>query len=90
MTVKPRPEPTESEVFEVWDINAPVLDLFLAAQGSWRVLATGFAAPVWLGLDLTAVDVLMRRGGIEDENGEIFAGLQIMEGAAIAAFAEAR
>jgi hypothetical protein len=49
-------------------------------QTQWR---TGFDGPV--GLDYTAVDVALRRLRIEDEDGALFAGLQVMEFTALRA-----
>jgi hypothetical protein len=78
-------------VFELWDINAGVLDLFLAVQSQWKCVAVASSiggAILWLGLDYAGVDVFMRRGRIADEDGELFADLLEMEGAALAAFSE--
>lgn len=79
----------DEDVIEVWDINAGILDLFLTLQGSWRLLTTP-RSTVWLGFDYAAVDVVMRRLAIEDEDGEIFRGLQVMERAVIEATGEIR
>lgn len=77
-------------MFEVWDINATSLDLFLAVQSQWRVIAAGMSGVmIWLGLDYAGVDVFMRRSKIDDPDGHLFADLVAMEGAAMAAFAEA-
>lgn len=51
-------------------------------QTQWR---HGFGGPV--GLDYTAVDVALRRFRIADDDGEVFAGLQVMEFAALKAMA---
>jgi hypothetical protein len=76
-------------VFEVWDINAASLDLFLGVQSQWRVIAAGMSGVlVWLGLDYQGVDVFMQRTRIEDPDGHLFSDLLAMENAAMAAFAE--
>ncbi|HTM77008.1 MAG TPA: DUF1799 domain-containing protein [Devosia sp.] len=88
MKVKPRKQ--NDDVFDVWDINAEALALFLAVQSQWRVIAIGMAGTmVWLGLDYQGVDVFMRRAAVVDPDGKLFRDLVTMEGAAMAAFAEA-
>lgn len=67
--------------FEVLPENWPTLRAWLAVQTQWRF--GGMGTPV--GLDYTAVDVAMRRLGMADDDGEIFAGLQVMEIAALGA-----
>lgn len=74
----------EEDVFEVWACNWEAVTAFLAAETQWRV-AVGFGAMCWLGLDYAAADVAFRRLGISDE---AFAGVQVMERAALAVFAE--
>lgn len=89
VTIQARAE--SEEVFELWDINADVLELFLAVQSQWRCVAVASSiggAILWLGLDYAGVDAFMRRSHSDDEDGELFAGLQVMEGAALAAFSE--
>lgn len=77
-------------MFAVWDINVEALNLFLAVQSQWRVIAVGMAGTiVWLGLDYAGVDVFMRRAGIADAEGALFSDLLVMESAAMGAFAEA-
>lgn len=76
-------------MFELWDINAAAFELFLSLESQWRVLSVGMSGHlVWLGLDYQGVDVLMRRRCIADEDGVLFADLQVLEAAAVAAFAE--
>ena len=76
-------------MFEVWDINAASLDLFLAAQSQWRIISVGMSGVlIWLGLDYLGVDVLMRRRGASDNDDALFADLMVMEGAALEAFGE--
>ena len=53
----------------------------MRVQTQWRVSGMGGA----VGLDYQAVDVVMRRLRIEDGDGELFAGLQVMEIAALKA-----
>jgi hypothetical protein len=70
--------------FEVESENWPTVVAFMAAQTQWRTGPDGRR----IGLDYVAVDVLLRRRGIEDERGSIFAGMQVMEFAALEAMAE--
>lgn len=72
-------EASVSEEFEVLPENWPIVDLFLRLQTQWRFSGMGSAT----GLDYNAVDVVMRRLRIEDGDGAIFAGLQVMEVAAL-------
>lgn len=55
---------------------------WLRVQTQWR---QSFGGPI--GLDYSAVDVVLRRLKICDEDGEIFAGLQVMEFGALRAMA---
>ena len=59
----------------------PTVMAWLAVQTQWRIAPSGRA----IGLDYSAVDVALRRLGIEDADGELFAGLQVMEVAALRA-----
>lgn len=61
----------------------PTVRLFLHVQTQWR---TDMGHPV--GLDYGAVDVVMRRLRIDDPDGELFEGLQVMESAALAVLHE--
>lgn len=79
---------TEIEGFEVLPENWTSLCTFLACETQWRVAAT-MASVLWLGLDYQAVDVVLRRLGIEASDA-VFADLQVMEDAALSVFAEAR
>lgn len=79
-------------MFDLWDINAGVLELFLGVQSQWRCIAVagmGGGAMIWLGLDYAGVDAFMRRARIDDADGELFTGLVAMEAAAMQAFAGA-
>ncbi len=73
-----------SEEIDVFPANWPSVCAFLGCQTQWRVVvaATGL---VWLGLDYTAVDVVLRRTAVADV---AFADIQLMERAALDAFAE--
>lgn len=85
VTVAPdRPE-DEREGFEVMADNWQSVCTFLACETQWRVVA-GFAGLIWLGLDYTAVDMVMRRSGVPDP---VFEDLQVMEAEALATFGEA-
>lgn len=84
--------PTNDEAFEVMPCNWTSVCAFLACETQWRavpLMAGGMAAIgtslIWLGLDYAAVDVVMRRTSVPDA---AFADLQIMERAALDAFAE--
>lgn len=75
--------PVELEAFEVMAVNWPAVTTFLACETQWRCAAT-MAGLIWLGLDYTAVDVVLRRRGTEVD----FADLLLMEQAALDVFAE--
>lgn len=64
--------------FEVWPENVSVVRLFFDLSTQWRCLVG--ERIVWLGLDYSAVDVVMRRRGIEDS---VFIEIQSMEWAAL-------
>lgn len=70
---------TPDEAFAVLPENWPTVQLFMSVQTQWQFASNGTP----LGLDYNAVDVVMRRKGIADQDGRIFEGLQIMEWAAI-------
>lgn len=80
----PAPRVTADEALGIWPENWDALCAFLACETQWRV-ATGLGGTRYLGLDYTAVDVVMRRRGIPDE---VFADLQEMERVALSTFAE--
>ena len=78
-------DPREEERFEVWPENWPVVALFLDCIGQWRV-AGGFAGMRYIGLDYSAVEAVMRlREVARADRGELFAGLRVMEAAALKA-----
>lgn len=53
------PVSSEPDCFEVLPDCWPALDLFLALQGQWRVVA-GFGGVFYQGLDYPAVESLLR------------------------------
>lgn len=62
---------------EAW----PVVQIWLRVQTQWRVAGMGGA----IGLDYPAVFGVMDRARIDDNDGELFAGVQVMEVAALRA-----
>lgn len=80
--------PAASEAFEVMLANAGAVEAFLACETQWRV-AAGMGGLTWLGLDYGAVDVVLRRTGLEDPD-RVFRDLQVMESAALSVFWEAK
>jgi len=62
---------------EAW----PVVQLWLRVQTQWRVGGMGGA----VGLDYPAVFAVMDRLRIDDNDGALFAGVQVMEVAALRA-----
>ena len=74
------------EAFEVLPPNADALDAWLSCQTQWRV-AAGMGGMVWLGLDYSAVDVVLRRMKLADPDA-VMADLQVMEGAALKVLGE--
>jgi hypothetical protein len=69
------------EAFEVMGQNVAALRVWLDCEHQWRV-AAGMGGIVWLGLDLVAVDVVLRRSGTERAD-EVFADIVLMEAAAM-------
>nr|WP_275760839.1 DUF1799 domain-containing protein [Ralstonia pseudosolanacearum] len=70
-----RPDPVE-----VWPDNAATVAVFAHLGTQWRVGARG---P--LGLDYTAIPVVLELLAVPaDERAEVFAGIRIMEHAALA------
>lgn len=66
-------------MFDVWPENWETVQLFLAVQTQWRMAPMGGV----VGLDYAAVDAAIRHLR-RPMTPELFAGLQIMEKAAIA------
>jgi len=75
----------ENDVFEIWDINRASFEAFVDCETQWR-FAAGFGFCVRLGLDWSAVDILLRRRGLGDEQ---FEDLRVMETEALDAYSEA-
>lgn len=65
------------EGFDVWPENWPTVEAFLKCQTQWVVAGMGGV----IGLNYVAVDVVLRRYNLDDP--EIFAGIQVMEAAAL-------
>lgn len=64
------------------------MSLFLKLQSQWRTVAVaglGGGAIIYQGLDYAGVEAFLRLTGA---SAELFGDLQVLEGAAIAAFAE--
>jgi len=78
-TVQPADHQEQSEDFEVWKKNWPSLVAFLACETQWRAIA-GLERIHWLGLDYSAVDVVLRR--LKSPK-RVFRDLQAMEHAAL-------
>lgn len=67
------------EAFELWPEHLEAFEVFHACKRQWR-LAVGFEGIWFQGLDFAAVDVAMRRLGVEPETErEVFLQLQVME-----------
>lgn len=71
--------------YEIMLANLDALNAWLACVTQWRVVV-GMRF-VWLGLDYTAVDVVLRRQRPADPD-SVFRDLQLMEDEALAVFAE--
>lgn len=70
--------------FDVYAENMATVGCFVALQTQWRVIA-GFGGAVYQGLDYAAVTpLLLRNCGVKrKDEADVFAGLQIMEAAAL-------
>lgn len=75
----------KEDAFEIWDINRPSFEAFVDCETQWR-FAAGFGFCVRLGLDWSAVDILLRRRGLGDDQ---FEDLRMMEAEALEAYSEA-
>ena len=73
------PEQLQSDDFEVWEENWPVLEMFLRCQTQWRTTMSGL-----LGLDYGAVAWLFKMYAVEDPRA-LLEDLQIMEAAVMMA-----
>lgn len=86
VTVEVTPDSAEADgAFQVWRENEDALIAWLAVETQWRIVST-MAGLIWLGLDYSAVDIVLRRLKSPDR---VFANLQDMELAALEAFNEA-
>jgi hypothetical protein len=74
----------DDEAIPVWAANWPALTAFLAVETQWRV-AIGMGGMIRLGIDYTALDVMLRRLKADDT---IFEDIQVMEREALTTFAE--
>lgn len=68
----------ETDLFPVHPENWPTVELFMQVQTQWRVGAMGGI----LGLDYVAIDVFVKYLRLE-VSPDTFAGLQVMERAAV-------
>lgn len=82
VTIEGAPTAAGPEAFEVLRANAEALDAWLALETQWRCLIGPSGAVLWLGLDYGAADVVLRRRRWADPD-QVFADLQVMEGAAL-------
>lgn len=73
-----------TDAFQVWKVNWESLCCFLDCETQWRV-AVSLSGQHLLGLDYSAVDVVLRRTNAGDQ---VFDDLQVMERAALAAMGE--
>lgn len=78
--------PAVAEAFEVMAQNVDCFRIWLACETQWRAIA-GMGPIIWLGLDYSAVDVVLRRSSAERQD-EIFADLRLMEDVALSTFRE--
>ncbi len=80
----------DGDAFKAWDTNQEPLWLFLSLQTQWRAVAS-MAGVFWIGLDYGAADILMRTHSLGKKmRRRMFEELQLMERAALDAFAEHR
>jgi hypothetical protein len=77
----------QPEHYQVWPRNIAVVRVFQALATQWRAAPMGGVT----GLDYSAITPTVLRGLQVSRQAwpEIFAGLQVMEAAALAAFSEA-
>ena len=62
--------------------NADAIEAFLDCETQWRCISAAPGSILWLGFDYGAVDVVLRRRKWADPD-QVFADLQVMEGAAL-------
>ncbi|WP_292178320.1 DUF1799 domain-containing protein [Mesorhizobium sp.] len=78
----------EIEVFKVWDINMPVVRLFLGCETQWRVVARGMDGILhYIGIDYAAASALLEARPRSEQRKhlawQMFQDLRLMEQAAI-------
>lgn len=79
------PQPgAAKDAVEVMAQNRESILAWLAVETQWRV-ASGIGDLLWLGLDYSAVDVVLRRTA-PDKPDEVFADLMMMEAEALSVF----
>jgi hypothetical protein len=69
----------QSKVFEVWEENWQVVEMFLRVQTQWRSTMSGV-----IGLDYAAVQWLFKLYEVDDQR-TLLEDLQVMEAAAMSA-----
>lgn len=82
----------DQDLFEVWDINAKAVSVFLALGTQWRWLTVstwGRAIVRRTGLDYGALRQVMKMMGVKDRKGRVFAQVRLLEAAALETFDEA-
>lgn len=71
----------------VWPQNVPAVRAFLAVCNQWRTISAGLAGARVIGLDYGAARSGLRMSGIRITP-ELWAEVQVIEGAAVAAMKE--
>nr|WP_269724455.1 DUF1799 domain-containing protein [Roseovarius sp. TM1035] len=71
----------------VWPHNVPAVRAFLAVCNQWRTVSAGLAGFRVVGLDYTAARAGLRMSGVRITP-ELWAEVQVIEGAAVAAMRE--
>lgn len=71
----------EDVLFEVFSDCAEPVMIFLKMSTQWRIIA-GFSGALYLGLDYTALDFLLKIEKVKD-CAAVFADIQLMERAAL-------
>lgn len=65
--------------FELWEENLPAFEVFQLCVRQWRVVA-GMSKLVYLGLEMTAVDVAIQRLRVpQEQQRELLHKLTVME-----------
>lgn len=71
---------------EVFEQSARTVEVWADCWNQWRWIAGGIAAPIRAGMEWTQVESVMRMKGIlRTDQPVIFAGLRVMEHAALEA-----